>query len=76
MHLFRNFVLEKQHEKNNRSKKEDLDDWSSNLRGEMLGKLSKCLHIITLQPPQYKFLKYVYYIYFFLKKAIGKLYLS
>ena len=30
----------------------------------MLGKLSKYLNIIALQPPQYKFLKYMYYICF------------
>ena len=54
-------------------KKEDLDASSSNSRRKMLGKLSKYLNIITFQPPQYKFLKYMYHIHFFLKQAIGKM---
>ena len=69
MHLFRylSSSVRKQREKCIRSKKEDLDASSSNSRRKMLGKLSKYLNIITFQPPQYKFLKYMYHIHFFLK---------
>ena len=39
----------------------------------MLGRLSKYLNIIALQPPSHKVLKYMYYKCFFLKYAGRKI---
>ena len=62
MHLFKYFVLEKQREKNIRSKRRRFRCLVIKFKG----------NIITLQPPQYKSLKYMCHIYLFSKIGYSK----